>query len=292
MSLILTPITTTGLTTLANVKAYMEVTATTWDAKLTALLSAASQGIETYCDRSFASASVVEYRNGSESWRAGYLSLNNYPVTSIARVAIEPKTCVLITCSSSNIQRATVNVTSEGLVLTTQASGVESNTTLLFATYTTLSALATAISAIGNGWGCVVAPGYSLYGSSYLKAPQGALWCLNQPAEIELYTTELSNYRLETSETTGTLYGHFPNGFQNIEIRYTAGYATIPDSVQTATCMVVKALYDMSKNDAGMQSEKIGEYSYTRRALSGDFDMPVFADARLLLAPYKRVRFM
>ena len=91
----------------------------------------------------------------------------------------------------------------------------------------------------------------------------------------------------------GTIYGFFPKGFQHAEVRYVAGYATIPNAVQTACCMVVKALSDQSKNDATLQYEKLGDYSWGRRTDQLiSLENAIFADALPLLRKYKRIAAM
>src|SRR5690606_40925956 len=106
--------------------------------------------------------------------------------------------------------------------------------TLAFATYTTLSAIKEAIDAIGSGWAATVAGDDNDYGkwpTADLKVIQGALNARSDSggAELVLYADELPDYRLDAE--SGTLWGRFPQGYQNIEVRYTAGYATIPDPV-------------------------------------------------------------
>jgi outer membrane receptor for Fe3+-dicitrate len=83
---------TGDLTTLANAKQWLNVGTTTDDALLTRLVSAASQFVQTYMNRTIPSASYTEKRTGSGS---NTLALANYPVTAvnslvIANVAISP----------------------------------------------------------------------------------------------------------------------------------------------------------------------------------------------------------
>src|SRR5690606_18715496 len=132
-------------------------------------------------------------------------------------------------------QLARVSVSSSGMSLSRTASGVTSESTLAFATYTTLSALATAINALGNGWTATVAGDSNDYGkwpTAYLKYIQGSLNARDNPAEIEMYVDDLSRYRLVTNDDSAYVYGAFPRGVQNIEVRYSSGYATIPDAVK------------------------------------------------------------
>jgi len=285
-----------ALTTLAAAKLYMGITDTTQDSKLTALLSAASDAIENYCERVFASDSLVEYFDGRDNWRNGYLHLKRTPVTSITRIASEPQVALTVLNANANADMATVQVTTTGVVLTAVVAGTSSSTTLLFANYTTINTLATAIT--NAGWTAVVAqtnPNFGTFPSTYLRQPQGALSAKSAPlsngAQLMIYTRELAVADIDYDE--GTIYGFFPKGFQHAEVRYVAGYATIPNAVQTACCMVVKALNDQSKNDATLQYEKLGDYSWGRRTDQLiSLENAIFADALPLLRKYKRIAAM
>lgn len=281
----------TNLTTLAKVKEYMGISVSTWDDKLTTLLAAVSRSIEEYVDRKLVSQSFVEYYNGKDSWRNGYLHLVNSPVTALSRVAIRPVSVLTIKNTTASNQRATVAVSSTGITLSRIASGVTTSSTLTWATYTTLTSLVTAIDALGSGWDATVSGDSNDYGgwpTTLIKSIQGTI-SAKEEARIDMYVDELPNYRLD--ETEGTLYGDFPFGYQNIEVRYTAGYSTIPDDLQLAACAVVKSIFDSSTTDGNLKSERIGDYSYTLRDLSSDdpYKTILSASARFLLDPYKKV---
>jgi len=70
------------LTTLAQVKALLQVTETDWDALLEELIGAISQRAGTYCNRDFESKVRVEYHYGGGQ----YLYLKGLPVISITSV--------------------------------------------------------------------------------------------------------------------------------------------------------------------------------------------------------------
>lgn len=280
-----------ALTSLATVKVYMGITDTTQDTKLTALLTAATEAIENYCDRTFAEESIVEYLDGRDNWRNGYVHLKRMPVSSITRIASRPESAIAVTNTAAAVSIATIRVTTTGVILTSIASGVTTTTTLLFATYPTLTTLAAAIAGT-SGWTATVTATYDTWPSSYLRQPQGALGAATgntrSVAELLIYTDELPAARIDYDE--GTIWGFFPEGVQQVEVRYTAGYATIPDAVQQACCMVVKTMNDQSKNDATLQYEKLGDYSWGRRTDQLiTLENAIFADALPLLRKYKRI---
>jgi hypothetical protein len=288
-----TAATTETLTSLATVKSYMGISDTSQDAKLTMLLTAATQAIENYCDRVFASESMVDYFDGKHDWRHGFVHLKRMPVTSISRIATEPFQVLTVKHESDSVQIATVQVTTTGVTLVATASAVATTTALTFAAYPTLAEMASAIAAAG--FTATVASGYDYWPSAYLRIPQGALNAkaggLTNGAWLYTYIRDLSVARIDYDE--GTIYGYFPEGVSETEVRYTAGYATIPSDVQTACCMVVKGMNDASKIDGNLAYEKLGDYSWGRRTDSElSPTTAIMADAIPLLAKYRRVRAM
>lgn len=280
----------TNLTSLSRVKEHMNLSVSTYDSKLNTLLASASRAIEKYCDRKFISESFVEYVNGKDVWRNDYINLRNCPVTAISRVAVRPETILEIKNTTASNQRATVQVTSTGLSLSRVASGTTTTSTLAFSSYTTVTALANAVIALGSGWTATVNGDSNNYGgwpTSLIKTIQGALNA-KDGARILMYVQELYDYRLD--ETEGTLWGTFPTGYQSIEVRYTAGYDTIPDDVQQGCCAIVGTLFDLSNSDGTKLSERIGDYSYTNVTPAEGYAAIVGSDAKFLLDSYRKVR--
>lgn len=74
-----------ALCTLAEVKEYNDITDTTNDTLLTNLISRVSKEIETYCDRTFSSASYIEYHNGGGNDR---VYTNQYPIITGSGVEV------------------------------------------------------------------------------------------------------------------------------------------------------------------------------------------------------------
>lgn len=74
------------LCALADVKTFLGITTTTTDAVLQSLITKVSAAIESYCNRTFASADYTETRNGGGGNR---LFLANGPVTNVASVTVD-----------------------------------------------------------------------------------------------------------------------------------------------------------------------------------------------------------
>jgi hypothetical protein len=73
------------LTTLPRVKEWLAITASTNDALLSRLISAASDYIETYLSRDIARTSYQSYRDGHGGRR---LMFRNYPVVSLTAIKV------------------------------------------------------------------------------------------------------------------------------------------------------------------------------------------------------------
>ena len=86
--------------------------------------------------------------------------------------------------------------------------------------------------------------------------------------------------------TEAMSYCHFPVGRQNINVVYTAGYATVPEDVQEACVEMCTVLYGATSTDGniGLDSESLGSYSYSR---SSKNDRLLFTDTiKSLLSTY------
>src|SRR5437879_4049119 len=140
-----------NLITRARALSNLNNRATTSDENTTldALIAAARKAIQNYCWRTFAVVSYDELYPGNDRLE---LVLRNYPAASIERVAYAPMPVLRVTNTSAANQRATVKVTATGLELIRVASGVSTTNTINFSDQATLSALASAVTALGNGW--------------------------------------------------------------------------------------------------------------------------------------------
>ncbi len=77
----------------------------------------------------------------------------------------------------------------------------------------------------------------------------------------------------------------------NIQVTYTAGYATVPTAVQTACEMLVARMRQSRKHGALIRSEAVEDYQYSL-ALPDNADGGVFPPAvKMLLSPYRKIDF-
>jgi hypothetical protein len=284
------------LITAARAKLNIPSATTADDPTIDRLIGSCSRAIQRYCRRDFARTDYDELYSGNGE---GRLLLRHYPVLSVQSVRYRPVTVLKVNNSdTSTNQQARVTVSGTGLTLVRVASGAKSTSTLLFAGNATLTALATAITALGNGWTAQVVGEYGSWPSADLRSPQGALTAWGQDAELKLHTVELAGYQVD--ERRGWLLRTIPYsdpellhsealvwpvGVNNLRVQYTAGYDNVPADVQEACAEWVAILFWQTKRDPGVSQESASgafsrSYSLAQRALPPSI-------ARLL-APYRQ----
>jgi hypothetical protein len=286
------------------------------DSLLSTLITAASEGIEKYCRRRFVSTAYDELYNGTGDRR---LLLRQYPIQQVSSVRYRPVTVLKVTNTlAANIQ-ARVAITSTGLTLVRVNAGVKTtDTSCTFAGNVTLTALAAAVSALGNGWSAQVVGDSTNYGSwpsadlycpnsygdalegSGILQSQGALQCVaGSFAELKMHTYELAGYQwdargwlLRAIPYTDPELLHpedlvFPVGINNFRVQYTAGYSTVPEAVQEACARWVAILYNLTTRDPGLAAQTTsGVQAQSWGHGTPDHEVP--AQLRPLLAPYRR----
>jgi hypothetical protein len=242
---------------------------------LDTLIAAASSAICKFCQRSFVAQNYDELYNGNGLRR---LFLRRFPILAVTAVRYRPVTVLkIINNDQVTNQMARVQVTATGLFLTRTASGVMSTTTLTYAGNVTLQALATAITALGNGWSAQVVGSssgdYGLWPAQDLYVQptfgdgltsQGSLTARGQFAELKMHTVELAGYQfdprgwlLRAIPYTDPELLHpedliWPTGIGNFRVQYTAGFVNVPDDVQEACAQWTVALFWQTKRDPGL----------------------------------------
>lgn len=254
------------------------------DTTLDALIAAVTKAIENYCARPFSIISFDELYPGSHRPE---LLLRNFPIASVERVAYAPAPVLRIVNTSASNQRATAKVTATGVELIRVASGVASTSTILFADQATLSALAIAIAALGNGWSAeVLDSNNNLRASADLRAIMGAFPARDAGAVLQLHINELTEFGIDATHglLTRDAGASWHGGLHYWRIIYRAGYSAVPDDVQEACAQWVAQLFWQTKRDPGLDRESLPG-TVARSVLN---NMP--ATVCLLLSPYRNWR--
>lgn len=306
------------LVTLSRAKQNIQaITDSSQDSLLNTLITAVSDAIRKYCNRDFVVTTYDELYSGTGDRR---MQLRQYPIQSISWVRY--RYVVVLKVQNTNTatnQQARVAINSTQLTLSRVASGVTTTNNLTFAGNVTLGDMATAIIALGSGWTAQVVGDSNDYGKwpsqdlyiapSFGDGTQsvGNLNCRGQFAELKMHTAEFSGYEFDPrgwllrtypfTEPEASPQGDYfvwPVGLNNFRVKYSAGFATIPEGVQEACAEWVAELYWMTYRDpaasdltiAGTQSSRFGRRSWSMS--EHGITKPSDFVARLL-APYRRI---
>ncbi len=259
--------TTGALTTLANVKLYLGIPTsnTTDDALLTALINRATAAIQSYTDRTLISTTFRQRYDGDNSRD---LVLKEYPIISIDFVSIGTNDAFSITNVNSDAYRATISIEDSTLTAPTMTLEVyggtnDGSTTITLSDHATLSALETAVNALGTGWTMDVGvSAYDNYDPIELL-PTGRLECFNNFAYPKIPDEPLDSFHTYYDEGSIRLPSIASRCCNNVIIKYTAGYATTPADLEQACIAFTSYLYSARGKDFSLKSEKLGDYAYT-----------------------------
>jgi hypothetical protein len=255
-------------------------------------INAASTAIETYLQ------SVVIAQTDLRRWVSGRgdpeLVLADRPVTAVKRIAGGEALAFTVRGTTTTDLRATVEVQDTLVRCSRVAStGTETATSFAFSTYTTASDLVTAIAGTA-GWTATLVEncmsldlhrraGMDALGvdvSATFPDTSAAVRHVNEGAGI----VSLLEAGMDTSEPSRHNRGRY-----NYLVQYDAGYAaaSVPQDIVTACWMLAQKLQQARGRDTSLQSESLGQYSYSR------FADPVYArtlisgDIAGLLEPYR-----
>jgi hypothetical protein len=223
---------------------------------------------ERYCGVQFEYASVSERYDGDGT---NLLILDNRPVNSVSRVAIEPTDVLLVTNTSDTATEAYASISSTVLTLTLITGGSTTTNSLTLASYSTLDLLAAAINALSaNGWSATVTTGYGSFSPSDLVVTE-AMYCLDSSAYFPIFGDSENDYIIYPEKGWIVLeYGYFTAGKRNVLVEYTYGYSTIPGALKEAILRLVSLVYHRSSVDPTLSSEKLGDHSWSRTTSSED----------------------
>lgn len=270
------------LTTKARVRAYSGLSDITnpTDALLDQLIDAVTAEIERICQKGIMSRAYTEWLDGPLS---GPIQLSQWPIISFYRVSDETVRVINAQCSLTDTDEAFIEVDNPTtLVRTTVTSGASvGSLDYSTAAQPTVGQLATAITAVA-GWTASALSAYTLMRTSLLR-PCGRRECLDSPAYLEAPYAALADYSVIYD--TGELRldaGRFLPGIRNVYVNYTAGYATAPEDIQQLADELVTQMYHDGRRDGALQSETLGDYSWTAAADSGKTS----AEIMTRLAPY------
>ena len=231
-----------------------------------------------YCNRSFEATDYKEFYHGLGSQK---LLLKNYPIINIKGVYLSVLDALKI-YNTNKYTSAFVSVDSLGINL--EYNDVTTAGDFTFVTNTTLAALETAINSAGNGWVAEVLSDYDsvistelleLFGQSAINSTyvnlsipynnmsqykcdkiNGIIYFSPSNTPYDEFT-ESPLFRRDYSNFVESNEGTFNTGFNNIFIKYRAGYeeSLFPEDLKLAVLLLIKEIYDrQQESSVGMQS--------------------------------------
>jgi hypothetical protein len=78
-------------------------------------------------------------------------------------------------------------------------------------------------------------------------------------------------------------------GYEWVDVTYTYGYEEIPGEIVAVVCQIAGRAFGRPPDETGMQSETIGQYSYTVGAAAAAGGLGLLSDERAVLDRYRRV---
>jgi hypothetical protein len=278
-----------NLTTLYlfKVHAGISLTDTTNDTKIINMINQVSAGIASYCNRTFENQEYKKWMDGSGAYR---MTLPDWPITNLKGVSMQ--TDKVADISYTGGIQASVFVSGTTMTLNAiDATGAASATDI------TLSGLTSDVAALVNaetGWTMTVVSGQE-------SRPMILANVLDGGDALNLNSVEMSvpsdfiesrvvadsnqmieipslNYGFDRVTYQGRPGGYYA-GASNVFVWYEAGYTlpapvdsnatpttpgNVPEDLVLICNEITKEIYDGSKSDATMKSEKFTNYSYTK----------------------------
>lgn len=274
------------------------------DAKIASAIANASTAIEKYLDRTIGIATYVKWLDGCGTPQ---ILVPQWPINNLFGVATTASDVMAVTNTTASF--ATCSVTATGLVLKwyDTSGDLQSDSTCLWATYKTVTTLAAAVNALGSGWSATIATGCGSYPTAFIKPDvQGPC---HDSDTVDLYVPDTwaeARVGAESDRIIEYIDSYvFPVGRSNIMVWWSAGYTLPADNSGhsaistagnvpgdlTAVCnAITKAVLDQaSVSLGGIQSESIGNYSYSLSTAGAAAISAAILQHRDTLQPYRKV---
>jgi|GEM_PF-3871770 len=249
----------TGADVLASAGCPDDITA----AQAATAAGAACAFCDTWTGRNLEGATYREWKG-----RVGpnVLLVDNAPIRRLYRASVDAKYGLSLTNSSAGATSATVSAQDGELNLTVFGGANDGDEQLTLATYATMALLLAAIVALGKGWtGSVVYDGdpqdIRPDDTGNILNATGYLYLPDEDAEVSLVN--------RAAGLIFTTYG-WPSGITPCFVKYDGGLATIPDDLTAITLSLACDLLRDAKRDSTLQSERLDNYAWARRADATD----------------------
>ena len=275
-----------AIITLADLKATLGITVSTYDTQLEQAIDTATYQIESWLDRKVVQRRLIEW---TTSGGQASVAVMNPPVGHVHWVGIGERAAMTISSTVPTDIACSVTLVDGRMTLVRVASdGTETIEQINFANHKTSSAIVTHINTL-TGWSaslvfnCKAEHMHRFAGRDVMRAPLTVTF-----ANIAQMDTRVDNARgiihLSPSAYADDPVG-WPSGPQTMLIDYDGGFETVPPDIKAACRLLAGATFYGRARDAGISSESLGDYSYS---LDGRPESE--REAYRLLYPYRRLR--
>ena len=291
---------TYALSTLAQLKSHLGITASTDNTILEGYIDHATAKIERWIGRQILVRNYFEWYGGND---VRSVKVKQYPINNVVGVYTGLTAALVIASTVSSDIRLTVSINTDplgtvangvlapGVTLTrTTTAGTTTTNTLTFATYPDTTSLVAAINAI-TGYSATVTTAMRCAqlhprAGGDIKMATVVLTGVNVSSEF-VYDSYLGivTIRQDAFPTMGQHNARFPSGLQSTLIEYSAGYTTVPDDIHQACMVIAGTAYLSRKSDTSLQSESLGDYSYSMA--SADSSRAMMED---MIGSWKEIR--
>jgi len=233
------------------------------------LIEAASDQIESWLDRKFASQDFSEI--GSFNRTTGLIQLRNPNVQAVDFLSVDLHDAMSIYYSGA-AKLATVEVRADSLVQRTTtgdpaSTATETESDLTDAANDTVAELAGVADAVGGWTASSITNGPSQYldlkPTIATKGPgKGSSFT---EVTLQAWTQYDDDYILHAAEgyiEVATAFHGFTNLPPRFRCDYTAGFDTVPYDVEQVVIELTAEMFKASKIDTNLKSERLGDYAY------------------------------
>ena len=243
-------------------KQWAGISGTEQDTQITQAAAAAQQEIEKYCQRQFELQTHIEYqRLANCQYR---ILLRNYPIDTIFEIAKDTSPAFRFKIEEG-YNSVGCKIGSDSMVLYLQSTEGNNTETLSFMSHPTLQNLAETLSQppynASVEW---VNTDLADISSQRLKESLLVADVMTDYFTVSVYNPiQPGELTLDVDNGIIKFWRRLSPG--TVRIRYSAGYSSIPSELLQIGYDLIKMYLDKQSLNTLVQSERIGDYSYTNR---------------------------
>lgn len=275
-----------AIITLADLKATLGISVSTYDTMLEQAIDAATHQIESWLDRKVVQRRFYEW---TSTGGQPHITLRNPPIGHVHYIGVGQMSAMTLSSTVSTDISCTVSLVEGRMTLVrVDSSGNETISQIQFANHKTSSALVTHINTL-TGWqaslvtNCRAEHLHRFAGRDVINATLTMTF-----ADHAQMDTRVDNDR-GIVYLSPSAYGDDPAGWPRgpltMLVDYDGGWETVPYDIEQACRLLAAGIFYSRARDTSIVSESLGDYSYTLDSRQ-DSDR----EAYRLLYPYRRIR--